>query len=75
MQGQSTVFVNGRLWAVEGDPNTHIDGDLISVVGSTVFIGGKKVIVAIGDTAQTDGAGHSPQPVDPEESSGNVFAY
>lgn len=27
--GQSFVKVNGQLWAVEGDPNTHGDGQLI----------------------------------------------
>lgn len=75
VQGQSTVFVNGKLWAVEGDPNTHGDGQLVAVTGTTVFIEGKKVIVAVGDTAVPDDAGHSPTLVDPEDSSGNVFAY
>lgn len=75
VEGQGTVFVNGKLWAVENDPNTHTEGRLIPVTGHTVFIGGKEVIVAIGDTATADLAGHSPQPVDPEGHSTNVFAY
>lgn len=75
VEGQGTVFVNGKLWAVENDPNTHNEGRLIAVTGSTVFINGKKVIVAIGDTATVDDAGHSPSEVDPQAKSTNVFAY
>jgi uncharacterized Zn-binding protein involved in type VI secretion len=36
------VFVNGKLWAVDGDPNTDGAGNLIAATNN-VFIGGKKV--------------------------------
>lgn len=72
--GQSTVFVNGLLWAVEGDPESHGNGNLISVVGSSVFIGGIKVIV-LGDTATSDNALHNPPSTDPNQGSSDVFAY
>jgi uncharacterized Zn-binding protein involved in type VI secretion len=75
VSGQSSVFVNGLLWAVEGDENTHGNGDLIAVVGSTVKINGKKVIVAVGDTASPDNATHTPSQVDPQGHSDNVSAY
>lgn len=51
--GQSTVFVNGLLWAVNQDPCDHGDGDLITGIASTVTINGKGVIV-VGDTAEPD---------------------
>lgn len=75
VQGQNTVFVNGKLWAVENDPNTHGEGRLIATIGNTIYIEGKLVIVAIGDIAQTDNFGHTSHSVDPEEHSGDVFAY
>ena len=53
VSGQSTVFVNGKLWAVEGDKNSHGDGDLVSSLASDIFISGKKVIV-VGDQAIAD---------------------
>lgn len=51
---QATTFVNGRLWAVEGDPNSHGAGALIAT-GISVFIEGKKVIVNSPDNASADG--------------------
>lgn len=51
--GQSTVFVNGQLWAVLNDPNNHGNGQLINS-GTTVFIEGKPVIVHAPDTALPD---------------------
>lgn len=54
VSGQSTVFVNGKLWAVEGDQNTDGGGELIAS-GSTIFIEGKKVIVHAPDHAAPDG--------------------
>jgi hypothetical protein len=51
--GQSTVYVDGRLWAVEGDINSDGDGQLIASV-STVLIEGKKVIVHAPDDAAPD---------------------
>jgi uncharacterized Zn-binding protein involved in type VI secretion len=68
------VRVNGSPWTVDGQENTHDDGRLISVVGSTVRIHGQKVIV-FGDTANSDDAGHPLPPTDPEQKSDNVRAY
>lgn len=50
--GQGTVFVEGVLFSVEGDPNTHGGGALIAS-GSTVFVNGKKIIIN-GDSASAD---------------------
>jgi hypothetical protein len=50
--GQSTVRSNGRLWAVEGDLNTHGGGALIA--SSSLMIEGKRVIVHRPDNAQPD---------------------
>lgn len=58
VEGQDFVFIDGELWAVEGDPNTHGNGDLIAATGSTVRIGGKKVIVHGPDPAEMDDLGH-----------------
>ena len=70
--GQSTVFVNGKLWAVENDQDTSGNGQLISSVGSTVTINGKKVIVQ-GDQAQPCNK-PTPNPY-PTSFSSNVQAY
>lgn len=51
---QTTVFVNNRLWAVEGDPNSHGDGALVPVTGDTVYIEGILVIVHGPDNAFPD---------------------
>ena len=75
VQGQSTVYVNGNLWAVEDDPNDHGRGNLISVVGSTVKINGKKVIVALGDKATSDNKDHNPNETKPKGHSDNVNCY
>jgi hypothetical protein len=68
------VYVNGKLWSVEGDADSHGGGALISVVGSTILIGGKKVIVASGDQASAD-ALHLPPATYPDSHSTDVFAY
>jgi uncharacterized Zn-binding protein involved in type VI secretion len=52
VSGQSTVFVNGKLWAVDGDQDTDGGGGLIPA-GSTVKINGKKVVV-LNDPAAAD---------------------
>lgn len=76
--GQSHVYVNGKLWAVEGDPNTHGNGALIAS-GSTVFINGKKVIVHAPDTASADNRcpPEGPPHCEPAtaQGSGNVKCY
>lgn len=51
--GQSTVYVNDKLWAVEGDINTDGNGQLIATQ-STVIVEDKKVIVNTPDHAQQD---------------------
>lgn len=79
VSGQGTVFVNNRLWAVEGDPNTHGGGNLSSVYGpKNIYIENKHVIVAPGDIAGPDNFppfGHPNPPTDPLSASPNVIAY
>lgn len=72
--GQSTVFVNGKLWAVKDDPNTHAAGGLIPTK-STVFIEGKPVIVHTPDLAKVDGLEHSAAEDETAQGSDNVYAY
>lgn len=73
---QSIVRVNGKGWAVEGDPNSHVGGNLIQVYGAgNVKIGGKKVICAVGDAAGGDLLGHPIPPTDPSGASPNVYVY
>ena len=43
--GQSTVYLDTKLIAVEGDKNSHGNGGLIANEGATVFIDNKKIIV------------------------------
>ena len=51
---QSTVFANGLLIAVQGDPNSHGGGELdASVNPGTVFIEGKELVV-VGSSASPD---------------------
>lgn len=73
VSGQSSVFVNGKLWAVKDDQNSHDNGQLINTTGSTVIIEGKEVIVHGPDNAQGDNAGH-PNPRT-AQGSPNVEAY
>lgn len=51
---QSTVTINGQLWATLGDPNNHGGGNLINSTGSSVTIAGKPVIVHGPDAAASD---------------------
>lgn len=74
VEGQDFCYCNGKLWAVENDPETHGEGRLVSVVGSTVFINGKKVIV-LGDHAGSDNALHNPPSTYPSQASSSVYAY
>lgn len=73
--GQSTVKVEGKLIAVEGDMNSHGGGALQSVYDSTIKIGGKKVIVAVGDKASRDSKKHPAPPTDPKGHSMSVIFY
>lgn len=80
--GQSTVKVNGLLWAVDGDKDTHCNmGSLIPITGAkNVYIQGKLVICAVGDTASPDIPGcvppeHPSGETDPKGHSSDVFVY
>lgn len=46
------VFVNGKLWSIDKDPNSHGGGALSAAVNN-VFIGGI-MVVNIGDSAAPD---------------------
>jgi hypothetical protein len=77
--GQSSVFANGKLVAVENDKDSHNDGGgLISATEGSIFIEGKKMIVAMADKASPDSIGmmlHPFSPTDPAKGSNDVFAY
>jgi hypothetical protein len=79
--GQSTVFVNGILWAVIGDKDTHCnEGDLDPIYGSlNVYAEGKLVICAMGDTASPDRSDciveHPSGTTDPLGHSPDVIVY
>lgn len=81
VEGQSTVFVNSLLWAVNGDPDTHChEGELSAIYGpKNVYINGINVICASGDTAAPDHSCvepiHPPGATDPSGHSPNVFVY
>lgn len=51
--GQSTVFANGELIAVDGDPNTHGGGGLIAA-NSGVYIEGKLAVNHTPENANPD---------------------
>jgi hypothetical protein len=75
--GQSTVFINGKLCAVDGDTCTHENGNLKPIYGAkNVYIENKLIICALGDTAHVpDNAGHPPGPTDPLGHSYDVIVY
>ena len=72
----TSVKVNGKLWAIEDNECDHTGGPLKPVVGDSVKVHGVKVIV-FGDEAKSpDNSGHNPtSETIPEEKSDNVFAY
>jgi hypothetical protein len=76
--GQTTTFVDGKLWAVKDDINTDGNGQLIPS-GTSVFIQGKPVIVHRPDDAEQDdlclpiGEPHCDPKTD--AGSGKTFAY
>ena len=69
--GQSTVFVEGKLFSVNGDPNSHGSGALIAS-GSTVRINNLPIIV-VGDNASPDSLAHTNPSA--ATGSGTVSAY
>lgn len=72
--GQGSVTVNGRLWAVDNDPNTHGEGGLIPS-GASVTIAGKRVIVHRPDQAKIDGLLHVGSQDETASASSSVSAY
>jgi hypothetical protein len=58
VSGQSTVFVNTKLWSVDGDLNTHGAGALEPTLSPNVYINNKRVVV-INDLAAADNFPHS----------------
>lgn len=80
VNGQSSVYVNNKLWAVEGDIDDHCGmGELIAVVGRTIYIENKLIICAVGDTAEPDLEDciviHPKGATAPKNGSPNTFAY
>ena len=70
--GQDSVFANGKLIAVNGDPNTHGAGNLIA--GSNhVFINSIAVVNNTPDAAAGDNALHIPAVTITAAGSPNVF--
>ena len=66
-----------KLWAVDGDPNTHGGGELIVSGASspdTVKINGKSIIVHK-SPAQPDNLGHPLPQTATAAGSGTVFCY
>jgi uncharacterized Zn-binding protein involved in type VI secretion len=51
--GQNFVYVNGKLWAVEGDGDSHGGGGLVPGVIANMWINGKRAI-GVGDAAGAD---------------------
>lgn len=77
VEGQSTVFANGRLISVDGDPNTHGEGRNEPVYGAkNVYIEGKLIICAVGDSVYgPDDSLHEKGPANPLGHSLNVIVY
>lgn len=76
--GQSTVYVNNQLWAVHGDPDTHVTGGLIAFYGpKNVEIENIKIICAPGDHAQTEPIPpfHAPPATWPSGHSPDTYVY
>jgi len=53
VSGQGFVYVDGELWAVEGDPNSHGAGTLSAGQIAAIYINGIRVI-GVGDSAGAD---------------------
>lgn len=84
---QNTVYVNNKLWSLDGDVDDHCNaGPLKPIYGTlNVFINNILVICAVGDTAYSPDfegcviphlpGGGSGTGDDPNQSSENVFVY
>ena len=76
VEGQSTVYVNGKLWAVDNDPNSHGAGNLDANDTETIFIEGKPVVTHTPDPGKVnDNLLHTPSEVRTAEGSPDVFGY
>lgn len=76
VRGQTTVYVNEKLWSVVGDPNDHGAGNLIGLAaGNSVHINGIKVIVHAPDPAFGDNQTHPASQTITDQGSPNVYAY
>jgi uncharacterized Zn-binding protein involved in type VI secretion len=77
VENQSTVYVNGQLWAVKNSTNSDGNGKLINSSGTTVIVNNLEVIVHGPDHAQPDNKCPLGQHCDPytSEGSGDVFCY
>ena len=75
--GNSTVFVNNLLWAVEDDVCDHGGGRLKPVTGPPIiYVENKFIICAPGDTTkEIDLKLHPPGANDPAGSSTDTFVY
>lgn len=77
VEGQSSVYVNGRLASVDGDPNTHLEGRNKPVYGArNILLEGKLIICAVGDSVyDIDLALHPEGPANPAGHSMDVIVY
>ena len=74
--GQSTVTVNGKLWAVLGDKDSHCTEGALAPTGTTVRIEGSPVTI-VTSPAAPDNSCNIPthNNTDASTGSGNVNAY
>ena len=70
VSGQGFVYVDGQLWAVEGDGNTDGGGELNPGQIAAIYINGKRVI-GVGDSAAPDSLCPIPPHCDPSATSGD----
>ena len=77
VEGQSTIFANGKLISVDGDPNSHEEGRNKPVYGArNVYLEGKLIICAVGDSVYgIDLRLHPEGPANPSGHSYNVIVY
>lgn len=75
--GQGSVFANGRLISVDGDPNSHREGKNKPVYGAkNVKLEGKLIICAVGDSVYgPDLLLHPVGPANPAGHSRDVIVY
>lgn len=79
--GQTTVWVNNKLWSVDGDPEkpgNHAGAPNKPVYPPrNVWIENKRIICSpAGDTVYSpDGRLHGPGPADPYQASPNTWVY